>query len=256
MATDASFTLTPVGLTGLTSANVPTTPVGSDTLGNLNTTIPDSVSATSALGALNASVSLDIHGQASVGFQLAAGTLIGTLTPQCSLDGGTTWVNCSFYNNATSSVTSTLVFSAANTLSVLSILPIGGSSQVRVLVTAYTSGTANGLLRASQVTAAAGALTAAAFGTVTNTSPTLTANAATQVLAANTSRKYAYISNNTGFSISIQFGSATGLNSTSKGLVIASGNFYELKGDNLYTGAVFAYTQAGGTVLGIAEGTP
>jgi len=169
MATDATFSVVPTGITGLSSANVPTTPVGSDTLGNLNTTIPDSVSSMAALGALNASISLDIHGQQSVGFQLAAGTFIGTLTPQCSLDSGNTWFGCSFYNNSIPSVVSSVTFTSANTLSAYTILPIGGSSNVRVLVTGYTSGTANGLLRASQVAMITPADNLVSTGTLTGT---------------------------------------------------------------------------------------
>lgn len=217
---------------------------------------PDTTTSSTALAALNATVAISMAGLSSAGFQILSGTLIGTLTPESSIDGGTTWAPASFYDPSNSTISSNVVFASANATKVLSVLPIGGSSNIRVRVSAYTSGTANSLLRASQVTGAAGAVTAAAFATVTNTSPSLTSATATQILAANANRKYAYISNNTGFSVSIQFGSGTGLNSTSKGLVIATGNFYELKGDNLYTGAIFAYTQAGGTVLGVAEGTP
>jgi len=222
----------------------------------LHVQAPDTTTASTALGALNATVSVTTAGLSSVGFQLASGTLIGTIVPECSIDGGTTWVSCTFFNSVSSSVTSSVVFSSANTLTVLSVLPIGGSSTVRVRVSAYTSGTANALMRASMVTAAAGAITAAAFGNVSNNYITLTANTTTQLLTANTNRKYAYISNNSGGLISIQFGTATGLTSTARGLVIPNGNFYELKGDNLYTGAVFAYTNASGLVVAVTEGTP
>jgi hypothetical protein len=222
----------------------------------LHTQTPDTTTASTALGALNATVQIAMAGLSSVGFQISAGTFIGTLTPQCSVDGGTTWADASFYNPVSSSITSTLVFSSANTLQILSVLPIGGSSHVRILVSAYTSGTANALLRASQVTGAAGAVTAAAFGTVNNTYIALTANTTTQLIVANTNRKYLYVSNNSGGLIAIQFGSATGLTSAARGLVIPNGSFYELKGDNLYTGAIFAYTNSSGLVVAVTEGTP
>lgn len=247
----------PIKIVGSTATGLPTNPVNSDALGNLFTVSQDVAGSSTAMGALNAAVNLALQGAASVGLQLAAGTLIGTLVCECSLDGGATYPGIGiFYDPSNSTQFPSLVFSSANTAKTLSILPVGGSSHIRIRVSAFSSGTANAILRASQVNGAAGAVTAAAFSTVTNTTPTLTANSATQILASNVNRKYAYISNNTGFSVSIQFSSATGLNSTSKGLVIATGNYYELKGDNLYTGAVFAYTQAAGTVLGIAEGTP
>lgn len=217
---------------------------------------PDTTTASTALGALNAAVSMIVAGLASTGFQILAGTFIGTLVPECSIDGGTTWTTASFYDPSNSTVSSSLVFGSANTTKILSILPIGGSSNVRVRVSIFTSGTANAVLRASQVTGAAGAVTAAAFGNVTNTYISLNVNTTTQLLTANSNRKYAYISNNSGGLIAIQFGSATGLTSAARGLVIPNGSFYELKGDNLYTGAIFAYTNSSGLVIAVTEGTP
>lgn len=215
---------------------------------------PDTTTASTALGVLNATVSIVIAGLSSVGFQLAAGTLIGTITPQSSLDGGTTWGQASFYNPSNSSVVNSITFSSSNTLQILSILPIGGSSNVRVIVTAYTSGTANSLLRASKVIGTAGAVISAAFGTVTNSSVSIPGNIATLLLSSNPNRKYAYISNVGGSTINIQFGSSAGL-STTVGLIIPSKTFYELKGDNLYTGSIFGYC-AGNETVSITEGTP
>ena len=122
----------------------------------LHVQVPDTTTSSTTLGALNATISIKMAGLASSGFQLTAGTLIGTLTPQCSVDGGTTWTNCSFYNPATGSVTTNVTFTSANATTILAILPVGGSSNVQVVVTAYTSGTANALLRASQVIGVAG----------------------------------------------------------------------------------------------------
>ncbi len=113
---------------------------------------PDSFTASTALGALNATVSLAVNGLNSVGFQLAAGTLIGTIKPQASIDGGTTWLDVQFFDFANSSNVSSITFSASNTLKILSINTISGSSHIRVIVSAYTSGTANAILRASQIT--------------------------------------------------------------------------------------------------------
>jgi hypothetical protein len=241
----------------------PTTDIGITSSSNgvaaqqlLHTQHPDTTTASTALGALNATVSISMAGLASAGFQILAGTLIGTITPECSIDGGTTWAQASFFNPANSTISTSVVFGTANATTILSILPVGGSSNVRVRVSAYTSGTGNAIIRASSVTGAAGAVTAAAFGTVVNSYITLTVNTTTQLLAANTNRKYAYISNNSGGLIAIQFGSATGLTSAARGLVIPNGDFYELKGDNLYTGAVFAYTNASGLVIAVTEGTP
>ena len=217
---------------------------------------PDTTTPTTALGALNAVVNIAMAGLASAGFQLDAGTFIGTLTPQCSIDGGVTWINCSFYDPANSSILPSVTFTSSNTLTALSILPMGGASHVQVVVSAYTSGTANALMRASMVTGAAGAVTASAFGTVNNMSVALTKNAATQILVANPNRKYAYISNNSGSIITIQFGSSAGLTSTVNGLIIPYNSYYELKGNNLYTGVVYAFTSGNSITIAVTEGTP
>lgn len=220
----------------------------------LHTQTPDTTSATTALGALNAVITIAMAGCQSSGFQLNAGTLIGTITPQCSLDGGITYVNCSFYDPVNSTVSSNVVFASSNGLKVLSILPIGGSSHVQVKVTAYTSGTANSTLRASQVTGATGAITAAAYSTVANSYIAIPGNTATLLMAANPNRKYLYISNNSGSTMQIQLGSSTGLTATS-GLVVPSKGVYELKGDNLYTGAIYGFA-AGNITISVTEGIP
>jgi hypothetical protein len=117
----------------------------------LHVGVPDTTTTAVALGALDASITIPMVGLPGVGFQLAAGTLIGTITPQCSLDGGTSWVNCAFYNPLSTSSYANFKFATANPLTILSILPINGSSHVKVIVTSYTSGTANAIMRASEV---------------------------------------------------------------------------------------------------------
>jgi hypothetical protein len=97
-----------------------------------------------------------------------------------------------------------------------------------------------------------------AFGTVTNASVVLAANTATLLLAANANRRYAYISNPTTKILYIQFGSSTGL-STTQGLVLGEqagvNVIFEIKGDNLYAGAIYGYSGSAITVS-VTEGTP
>jgi len=108
---------------------------------------PDSTS-TAALGALNAAVTLDMSGSVGCGFQLATGTLVGTLTPEMSFDGGTTWVATGFYDVDTKGIAETITVSSnAQTKSIL--LP-AGAGLARVRVSAFTSGTSTGTLRGSQ----------------------------------------------------------------------------------------------------------
>lgn len=219
----------------------------------IHTATPDTTVASTALNALNASVTIAMAGLSSVGFQLAAGTFIGTIQPQSSIDGGTTWVNSSFFDSSNSAVIQNVVFGSSNTLKIYSILPLGGASHVRVTVSAYTSGTANSLLRASMVSGAAGAVTAAAFSTITLTYPSTVAGTPTLILAANPNRKYAMISSPSA-TVQIQLGTGTGL-SGATGFAILTNGFYELKGDNLYTGNVYAFN-SGAKALAVTEGTP
>lgn len=93
-----------------------------------------------ALGALNAVTQTSLSGHKGCGLSLAAGTLVGTLTPEISVDGNT-WVASRFID-VTGTLTSTVVFAVPNTAQNLSIVCLGGTAQVRVRVSAYTSGTA------------------------------------------------------------------------------------------------------------------
>jgi hypothetical protein len=102
-----------------------------------------------ALAALNAAVPIALNGQRGCGLQIpAASTLVGTLTPELSYDGGTTWVSTFFDNAVTGSKTLTQV-TASGVAYALTIVLGGGSSHARVRVSAFTSGTATAALRAS-----------------------------------------------------------------------------------------------------------
>lgn len=126
-----------------------------DGYGNLRVTgsfassgIQDTV-ATGTLGALNASVSVALTGEAGFGFQLAAGTLVGTIVAETSFDGGTTW-NITTFSTQGNRVNS-VVFASSNTATAGGVLTPAGSGLGRIRVSAYTSGTANITLRSSQI---------------------------------------------------------------------------------------------------------
>lgn len=118
-----------------------------DTVGNLRVNLTDA-NTTGTLGALNAAVSLIMTGHAGAGIQLSAGTLIGTIVPEISYDG-TTWIGAEFVDPATDLNVASIVFASANTAQSQSITLAGGISNVRVRVSAYTSGTANIVVHAS-----------------------------------------------------------------------------------------------------------
>jgi hypothetical protein len=112
----------------------------------------DVATAATALGALNAAVSVAMAGRNSVGMFLAAGTLIGTIVPEISYDGGTTWVATVFVDPTAGAFaySASVVFAGSNTATSLSIKAGGGVTNARVRVSAFTSGTANCTVRATQ----------------------------------------------------------------------------------------------------------
>lgn len=128
------------------SASLPVVLASDQTLN----TVTGNTTATGTLGSLNAAVTVALVGQQSVGFQLAAGTLRGTIVPECSVDNGITWVQTFFDNPTTGAKTASEVFSSNNGAITRGICGVGGATHVRVRVSAYTSGTAGGTLTAVQ----------------------------------------------------------------------------------------------------------
>lgn len=123
---------------------------GGPTGGVISTQVPDTTT-TGTLGALNATVQIALVSNQSVACQLAAGTLIGTIVPELSFDGGTTWNTTFFDSPINSSKVSSIVFGSANPATGNTIVGAGGASHARVRVSAYTSGTANCSIRSSQI---------------------------------------------------------------------------------------------------------
>lgn len=151
---------------------------GSPAGGIVSTQVPDTT-GTGTLNALNAAASVSLTGSAGAAIQLSAGTLIGTIVPEASYDGGTTWVNTLFMDPSTGVYSTQIVFSASNTALTKAIISGIGASNARVRVSAFTSGTATANIRASQtisdiripVSQAIDTL-AAAIGTITTAATT------------------------------------------------------------------------------------
>lgn len=119
-----------------------------------NNTLPVStidVTNTGNLAALNNAVQVALEGRSGAGFQLAAGTLIGTIIPEVSFDGATTWVATYFDDPTTGNKANSIVFASSNTATARSITTSAGASHARVRVSAFTSGTASCQVRASLV---------------------------------------------------------------------------------------------------------
>lgn len=222
---------------------------------SLDVLTPDNT-ISGSLTALNATLAMSLTGLGSIGFQISdTGTFDGTLVVQCSLDGGVSWKSVPFLDVLNSAIYQQLTLTNPNSLQIYSVIPLGGASHIRVLVTAYNSGSLDLVIRGSKVIGTTGQVTAPAFSTIVNTYPVIPKNTATLILSANTNRKFAYISNNSGSVVNIQLGSDVGLSATT-GLVVPPNEKYELRGDNLYTGDVYAYTGGNGVTISISEGTP
>lgn len=110
------------------------------------------VTATGSLGALNAAVPIVLQGTNGVAMQLVAGTLVGTIVPEISYDGTTTWNPTFFDDPATGNKVSSIVFASNNTATARVLVSADGASNMRVRVSAYTSGTATCNLRGSSQT--------------------------------------------------------------------------------------------------------
>ncbi len=130
-------------------------PTGSNTIGAVTISGTPSVTsvdtnATGTFNALNAAATVSVANQNSAGFRLNAGTLIGTIVPEISLDGGTTWAQSLFADIATGIKESSIVFSSSNPLIQRTIILPGGVSNARVRVSSFTSGTAAANIRATK----------------------------------------------------------------------------------------------------------
>jgi hypothetical protein len=106
--------------------------------------------ATGNLNALNAAVSVTLAGEGGAGFDLAAGTLIGTIVPEISYDN-TSWETTYFEDPVTGNKVASIVFGSNNTHTARSIYCPTGAGYARVRVSAFTSGTAAITVRSSTV---------------------------------------------------------------------------------------------------------
>jgi hypothetical protein len=104
--------------------------------------------ASGALGSLDATVNIPMAGTNSASVTLPAGNnLIGTLLPESSSDGGTTWQASVIRPATPSGIWAASVAVSSSNLAYNIQVP-GGASHVRVRVNPYTSGTATAGMRA------------------------------------------------------------------------------------------------------------
>jgi hypothetical protein len=109
--------------------------------------------APAALGAANATASVSLDNAISAACFIAAGTLTGTVVPEISIDGGTTWIASYFEKPDTGQVVPSVALTNPNAATSLIVYGAPGATDLRVRVSAYTTGTATATLRATQVAA-------------------------------------------------------------------------------------------------------
>ncbi|HEY6249133.1 MAG TPA: hypothetical protein VI685_04185, partial [Candidatus Angelobacter sp.] len=106
--------------------------------------VGDTVGAAQTLGALNNAASVALAGERSAAFTLpAVNTLVATITPEASFDGGTTWVASYLRQDGQNAWQLTLV--ASSTTGAFHVQVPGGASNIRIRLSSYTSGSAAGV---------------------------------------------------------------------------------------------------------------
>lgn len=111
---------------------------------------PDKVGATVALNALNAAASVALDGRAGASVNVDAGTLAGTVVVEVSSDGGVTYpISVPFWASHLSQRVGSVVFTNPSPAANFDPLMTAGITHLRIRVSAFTSGTANAHVRAS-----------------------------------------------------------------------------------------------------------
>jgi hypothetical protein len=211
--------------TGAGGAGIPRITVSNDSSFTAN----DTTTASTALGSANATINVALAGQVAVAFQLqSGGTGIYTVTPQCSYDGGTLYnTNGYIQDPVTGVVTLTAVIASAQATTNYPVMCPQGTSHVQMKVTAYTSGTANWLARATS-----GTWPGIVWGKVTTSAPTYT----------------------TGLIDTLSLNTSGGLRVDGSG-VTQSVNVAQIAGTNTVTGGVAGLIAVGGNVANAGTAT-
>lgn len=110
--------------------------------------VPDRT-ATGTLGSLNATASVRLTGRGGAGVFISTSNLNATVVAEVSLDGGTTWTAVNFVGPL-GAVASSLSFGGGSATQQQGIVLIPGTTNVRVRVSVYTSGTASATIRAGE----------------------------------------------------------------------------------------------------------
>ena len=120
-------------------------PAGANNIGDidvLTTVMPANRTASGALGALNNAVTINSQGARGISWEIDTGTLVGTVSFEATLDD-TAWFAINAVRIDGTLIGSTTTFADRGSLTSVAY------SQVRMRVSAFTSGTSNGRMAAS-----------------------------------------------------------------------------------------------------------
>ena len=120
-------------------------PAGTNNIGDvdvLTTVNATNATASNALGALNAAVTISGQGSGTIHWEIDTGTLAGTVVAEATLDD-TNWFSVNVIENDGTISSSFTAFGKRG------LFVTGGYSQVRLRVSVYTSGTSNARLEAA-----------------------------------------------------------------------------------------------------------
>lgn len=151
-----------------------------DTSGNLRVNCTsgcaaagDQSTGSTAIAGSGQTINVALAGERGAAFQLqSGGTLIATVTPKCSFDGGTIYnANGYIQDPVTGQISLTATIASGQATTDYPVMCPQGSSHAQLNATAFTSGSANFLARATVIT-----WPGIAWGAVTTAAPTYSNN--------------------------------------------------------------------------------
>lgn len=126
-----------------------TIPAGSENAA-VTRNISDNRATTGALNALNAEVSVALNGRQGVSFHIDPGTLTATVITEASMDEGASWFQTYWTNPITENHFNFATYTAGPAVHQNFVVPLpSGCTHARLRVSAYTSGTANARITAT-----------------------------------------------------------------------------------------------------------
>lgn len=229
-----------------------------DTSGNLRVNCTsgcaaagDQTTGSTAIAGAGQTINLALAGERGATFQLqSGGTLVATVTPKCSYDGGTLYnTNGYIQDPVTGQISLTATIASGQATTDYPVMCPQGASHVQLNATAYTSGTANFLGRATVLT-----WPAITWGAVTTAAPTYSNNTI-NVLSLDTAGNVRVLASQAGAPWSVtQAGNAAILSNqqgvTASAVALASNSIKRINVKAMAGNTAVTYVGASGVTTG------